>query len=154
MVLTTSSSFHHQLSEESDTNKVMTLINIKKGAELTVNYYFSITDERGEFCLTTAERWIKIMTMYHFECLCHECLQVSQEQKTMHLHIWLYWPQVNASFIQPSPSYQGIPAMPKPFKKVVEIWPVPNIEMGFWSVSVIQYQENNRRSIEIGFGIR
>jgi len=62
-------------SDDSDTNKVMTLINIKKGAELTVNYYFSITDERGEFCLTTAERWIKIMTMYHFECLCHECLQ-------------------------------------------------------------------------------
>merc|ERR1712098_134075 len=62
-------------SEDSDTNKVMTLTNIKKGAELTVNYYFSITDQRGEFCLTYNERKTRVMTLYHFSCLCHECSQ-------------------------------------------------------------------------------
>ena len=63
-------------TEDSDTIRVMALVNIKKGSELTVNYFFNIAGERGEFCLTYEQRKMIMMSLYRFNCLCHECLQV------------------------------------------------------------------------------
>ena len=66
-------------SEETDRMSVMTLVPIKKGEEFTVNYYFSIFDERGNYCLTWKERKEKINKHFAFDCLCNLCLKVKDE---------------------------------------------------------------------------
>ena len=67
-------------SEETESMAVVTMTPIKKGEEITVNYYFTIADERGEFCLTKEKRRRKILDLFNFDCLCHECLQVELHQ--------------------------------------------------------------------------
>ena len=48
---------------------------IKKGSEITVNYYFNNDEDRGQFCLTYEQRRIKVAESYRFKCLCSECNQ-------------------------------------------------------------------------------
>ena len=55
---------------------VVTMTPIMKGEEITVNYFFTIADERGEFCLTRESRRRKINELFNFDCLCSECSQV------------------------------------------------------------------------------
>ena len=64
-------------SEETETMAVVTLTPISKGEEITVNYFFTIADERGEFCLTRERRGRKIKDLFNFDCRCSECSQVN-----------------------------------------------------------------------------
>ena len=66
-------------SEENDKMSVMTLIPVQKGEEFTVNYHFSIFDERGRYCLTWRERKELINKHFAFDCLCNLCQKVNYE---------------------------------------------------------------------------
>ena len=63
-------------SEETETMAVVTMTPIMKGEEITVNYFFTIADERGDYCLTRESRRRKIRDLFNFDCLCFECSQV------------------------------------------------------------------------------
>lgn len=66
-------------SEDSDKMSVMTLIPVQKGEEITVNYYFSIFDERGSYCLTWRERKELINKHFAFDCLCNLCQKADKD---------------------------------------------------------------------------
>lgn len=72
-------------SEESETMAVVTMTPIMKGEEITVNYFFTIADERGEFCLSRESRRRKINELFNFDCLCSECSQPREENDKMRL---------------------------------------------------------------------
>ena len=63
-------------AEEGNMSTLMTLVSVKKGEELTTNYYFA--DDKhccnhGQFCLPYQERKRIIADLYGFNCLCEEC---------------------------------------------------------------------------------
>ena len=63
-------------AEEGSISTLMTLVSVKKGEELTVNYYFHDEDQccnHGQFCLPYEERHRKIAELFGFNCLCDEC---------------------------------------------------------------------------------
>ena len=59
---------------EKDVGIITTLVPVKKGEELTVNYFFNPYDVAGQFCLSYRERKIKVGQEFGFDCLCQECV--------------------------------------------------------------------------------
>ena len=64
--------------EDENFLTVMTLVPVKKGSEITVNYYFNNDEDRGQFCLTHEQRSVKVAESYRFKCLCSECNQTGK----------------------------------------------------------------------------
>ena len=65
-------------SNFSDIMSVVAMVDIKKDEEISINYYFDISDTRGSFCLPFILRQAKILSMFRFTCVCSECLKVKQ----------------------------------------------------------------------------
>ena len=59
---------------EKDVGIITTLVPVRKGEELTVNYFFNPYDEAGQFCLSYRERKMKVAEEFGFDCLCKECV--------------------------------------------------------------------------------
>lgn len=59
--------------EKSDILTVRALVPVRKGQELTVNYFFCLQEDRGQHCLMKEERQAKIMKSFNFLCLCNTC---------------------------------------------------------------------------------
>ena len=67
---------------------VVALVTIEKDQELTVNYFYNLTDPRGGFCLGYHQRQQKLRNLFSFQCLCQVCQQVGPvfwSLSTLHL---------------------------------------------------------------------
>ena len=65
-------------SEVTETLTVVTMTPVMKGEEITVNYFFTIAGERGDYCQPRERRREKIKELFYFDCLCSVCSQVSK----------------------------------------------------------------------------
>ena len=65
-------------SSDSDSHRcsMVALVTIEKNQEMTVNYFYDLTDPRGGFCLGYHQRQQKLRNLFSFQCLCQVCQQV------------------------------------------------------------------------------
>jgi len=60
---------------------VVSLVEIEKNQEITVNYYYNLADPRGEFCLGYQQRQQKLNNLFSFRCLCQVCQQEGEDDQ-------------------------------------------------------------------------
>ena len=63
-------------SDTSNRCSMVALVTIEKNQEMTVNYFYDLTDPRGGFCLGYHQRQQKLRNLFSFQCLCQVCQQV------------------------------------------------------------------------------